>query len=82
MPKPRLQAPLLTLLRDAIPSPERLEVLAIYFDSLDRVRGISSQTEVQDDLRRWAAAGRLALAALPTSPAKRIRSSTTTRKRK
>lgn len=82
MPKPRLQATLLTLLRDAIPQPERLEVLALYFDSLDKVRGLAGETQVQDDLRRWAAAGRIALAALPVVKAKRIQVSSTSHARK
>jgi hypothetical protein len=53
-------------LRQALPDPEKLELLAVWVDAIDRDRGIPvHHDEVQRDLRRWAQAAREALSPPP-----------------
>lgn len=52
-------------LREALPDPEKMEMLADWFDCDDNERGDYSSTEVQDDLRKWAAQARKALGEQP-----------------
>lgn len=50
-------------LREALPDPAKLEMLADWFDLDDANRGRTECTEVQSDLRKWAQSARSALAA-------------------
>lgn len=43
----------ITQLEEALPDPDKLELLAFWFDRHDAATG-NSGTEVQDDLREWA----------------------------
>jgi len=51
-------------LMEALPDPEKLELLAYWFDMDDESKGRTSEPQVQADLRRWANAIRALLAAL------------------
>ena len=48
-------------LMEALPDPNKLEILASWFDGRDDRRGFCGKREVQEDLRKWAAASRAAL---------------------
>jgi hypothetical protein len=52
------------VLEDALPPPERLELLALVFDAYDALSG-SKGKEVQNDLRLWATRIRVALEVKP-----------------
>jgi hypothetical protein len=49
------------VLEDALPPPERLELLAEWFDKCYYNPSCSGETKVQDDLRLWAKRIRAAL---------------------
>lgn len=55
------QAWTIPALRDALPNPEKLDLLAAWFDRHDGVLGLA-EPDVQGDLRLWAKKARAALA--------------------